>query len=93
MSADESDPPQNLPSSEHSAYEYSLDCSFQALHSPNIDLLVQMLQKDKDCIRFRNKIEILSDEGRKLLVSSQFWDPFTKKEIIGVKCCLTWDKE
>lgn len=43
---------------------------------------------------FRDKIELLSDEGRELPASIEFWDPFAKKAIIDVKCCLTGnDKE
>ena len=93
MSVDATDPPHDLPSGERSAYEYSVECSFQALHSPNIELVVQMLQKHQDYVGFFDKIELLSDEGKELLASAKFWDPFAKKAIISIKCCLTGDEK
>ena len=93
MSADDSDTHPDLPPRNRSAYEYSLDCSFQALHSPDTGLLVEMLQKHHDYMGFRDKICLLSDKCKDLLASSAFWDPFAKKAIIGVQCCLTEKKD
>ena len=69
MSADDSDTHPDVPPSDCSAYEYSLDCSFQALHSPDTGLLVEMLQKHHDYMGFRDKICLLSDKCKDLLAS------------------------
>ena len=92
IDANDRDTHPDVPPSDRSAYEYSIDCSFQALHSPDIGLLVEMLQKHHDFVGFSDKILLLSNEGRELLVSTRLWDPFAKKAIIGIKSCLTKNK-
>ena len=79
------------PPNERSAYEYSIRCSFQALHSPNIKFLVQILQMHQDYAGFNDKIKLLSEDNREVLASAQFWDPFAKNVIIGIKHCITGD--
>ena len=85
-------PPDRNPPSDRSAYEYCLDCSFQALYPLNIDVLIQMLVKGKDYLGFSDKIDLLSNESQTLLTSSEFWDPLAKKAIIGIKVCITGKK-
>ena len=70
-----------------------MGCNFQALRSPNIDILVQMLQDHPDYIGFRDKIHHFSSVGRERLGSKEFWDPFAKNIIVGVKVCITGDKK
>ena len=72
IDANDRDTHPDVPPSDRSAYEYSLDCSFQALHSPDIGLLVEMLQKHYDYMGFRDKICLLSDKCKDLLASSAF---------------------
>ena len=62
-------PPDRNPPSDRSAYEYCLDCSFQALYPLNIDVLIQMLVKGKDYLGFSDKIDLLSNESQTLLTS------------------------
>lgn len=93
MESDAVELPQDSSSIQRSAYEYSIECSFQSLHSPNIDFLVEMLQKHHDYIGFHDKISLLSFESNELLTSSKFWDPFAKRVIIGIKCILTGDQK
>ena len=91
--SDASDAPPDLPSIERTAYEYCVGCSFQALYSPDIELLVKMLQMHDDFVGFRDKIDNLSDIGRKEVVSTSFWNPFAKNIIIGVKVCITGEEK
>jgi len=93
MVTHESDPPPDLPPCERSAYECCLDCYFQALHSLNIDVLVQMLQKHQDYMGFIVKIELLSDEGKELLISTPLWNSFAKKAVVSIQCCLMKEKD
>ena len=92
MSADTSVTTPNTPSIERSVYEYSTGCSFKVLNSPNIELLIQMLQKHQDYVGFKDKIALLSDEGKVLLASTRLWDPFAKKIVIAVKVSITGEK-
>ena len=81
---------QDTPSA--SAYEYSNRCSFKPLHSPKIELLMKMLQKNADYVGFRDKTELLSESGRKQLTSIQFWDTFAKKTSIAIRSSLAEKK-
>ena len=56
---------------EHSAYEYSIRCNFQALHTPDITLLVQMLQEHPDYLGFCDKINHFSSVGRERVITSR----------------------
>ena len=66
---------------------------FQALRSPNIRLLIQMLQDHPDYVVFREKINHFSSVGRERLGSEEFWDPFAKNIIVGGKVCITGDEK
>ena len=81
------------PSVSRSAHDYSTRCSFLALHSPNIELIVRMLQNHRDYVGFEDKIALLSASCRDQLVSIHFWDPFAKKVIVGIKVCITEDSK
>ena len=72
-----------------SSYEYSTQCSFKALHSPNIGQLVMMLKQHRDYVGFRDKIDLLSEMGKDQLVSTRFWDPFAVSIIAVVRDCVT----
>ena len=72
-----------------SAYEYIIQCSFQALHPPDIKRLVYMLRKHHDYVGFMDKIALLSEIGKVQISSSQFWDPFAVKVIAIIRECIT----
>jgi len=85
MITNASDLPPDLPPSERSAYEYSVGCSFKSLHPPDIEVLINLLHKHKDYTGSSDRIELLSVDGKELLGSTHFWDPFTKKLVIASK--------
>ena len=62
MSEDTVDELPTIPSV--STYEYSAQCSPEVLHSPNIELLVQLLQDHPDYIGFQDKIALLAESGQ-----------------------------
>ena len=83
----------HMPPNERSAYEYSMGCDFQALRSPNIGLLAQMLRDHPDYVGFCDKIDRFSSVGRERLGSEEFWDPLAKKIIVGIKVCITGNQK
>ena len=90
---DTSEIPRNAPSRKRSAKDYSAGCLFQVFHSPNIEFLVKMLQKHPDCIGFKDRINLLSDGGRKLLKSTRLWDPFAKRLLVSGKIFITGEEK
>jgi len=84
----------DAPSTKHQcAYEYSTRCSFQALHSPNIGILVGKLQSHQDYVGFRDKVKLLSENGQEQLASNRLWDPFTLKIVSIIKSSITMNEK
>ena len=48
----------------HMSTVLSAQCSLEVLHSPNIELLVQLLQDHPDYIGFQDKIALLAESGQ-----------------------------
>ena len=70
-------------------YGYDSQCSFQALHSPNIATLLGKLQKHHDYIGFQDKIGLLSEIGQEYLKSTRLWGPFMINIVSEVRSCIT----
>ena len=89
MRGHDSNTPAATSSSTQNAHEYSVHYSFKALHLPNIEILVRILQEHQDYGGFLNKIALLLERGQKYITSPDFWDPLAKKAVIAIKVCIT----
>ena len=59
------------------------------LHSTNITVLVNSLQKHKDTVGFSDKISTLSLEAQQQLRSTRFWNPLADKMRDSIHQCVT----